>query len=112
MDYNKFRYEKQKKEKEALKKQKANMSELKEFRLSPVIDVGDFETKLKNATKYLQKGDRVKITIRFKGRQMAHTELGRDVLLKFAAELSEVADIESQPKLEGRNMTMILAPKK
>ena len=65
MDYNKFRYEKQKKAKEALKKQKANMSELKEYRLSPVIDVGDFETKLRNATKYLEKGDRIKITIRF-----------------------------------------------
>jgi len=65
MDYNKFRYEKQKKAKEALKKQKASMSELKEYRLSPVIDVGDFETKLRDATKYLEKGDRIKLTIRF-----------------------------------------------
>ena len=112
MDYNKFRYEKQKKEKEALKRQKANMSELKEFRLSPVIDVGDFETKLKQVTKYLQKGDKIKLSIRFKGRQMAHTEIGKDVLLRFSARLSELSDIEQQPKLDGRSMTMLLTPKK
>ena len=112
MDYNKFRYEKQKKAKEALKKQKANMSELKEYRLSPVIDVGDFETKLRNATKYLQKGDRIKLTIRFKGRQMAHTELGKEVLERFADRVSEYADIEQNPKLDGRTMTMLLTPKK
>ena len=85
MDYNKYKYERAKKEKEALKKQRANMSELKEFRLSPVIDVGDFETKIKQVTKYLEKGDRIKVTIRFKGRKMAHTEMGKDVLLKFVA---------------------------
>lgn len=112
MDYNKFRYEKQKKEKEALKRQKANMSELKEYRLSPVIDVGDFETKLRNATKYLEKGDRIKLTVRFKGRQMAHTELGKEVLERFAARVSEIADIEQKPKLDGRTMTMLLVPKK
>ena len=112
MDYNKYRYEKQKKEKEALKKQKANRSELKEYRLSPVIDVGDFETKLKNATKYLQKGDRVKLTIRFKGRQMAHTELGKEVIERFADRVSEFADIDQRPKLDGRTMTCVLVPKK
>ena len=112
MDYNKYRYEKQKKAKEALKKQKANMSELKEYRLSPVIDIGDFETKLRNATKYLQKGDKVKLTVRFKGRQMAHTELGREVLDRFAERVSEYADIEQKPKLDGRTMTMMLIPKK
>ena len=112
MDYNKFRYEKQKKEKEALKRQKANMSELKEFRLSPVIDVGDFETKLKNATKYLEKGDRIKLTIRFKGRQMAHTELGKEVLERFADRVKDYADVEQSPKLDGKTMTMLLAPKK
>ena len=112
MDYNKYRYEKQKKEKEALKKQKANRSELKEYRLSPVIDVGDFETKLKNATKYLLKGDRVKLTIRFKGRQMAHTELGKEVLDRFADRVKEIADVEQSPKLDGRTMTCVLAPKK
>ena len=112
MDYNKYKYEKSKKEKEALKRQKANMSELKEFRLSPVIDVGDFETKLKQVTKYLQKGDKIKLSIRFKGRQMAHTEIGKDVLLRFSARLSELSDIEQQPKLDGRSMTMLLTPKK
>ena len=112
MDYNKFRYEKQKKAKEALKKQKANMSELKEYRLSPVIDVGDFETKLRNATKYLEKGDRIKLTIRFKGRQMAHTELGKEVLERFADRVKDNADLEQKPKLDGRTMTMLLVPKK
>ena len=112
MDYNKYKYEKSKKEKEALKRQKANMSELKEFRLSPVIDIGDFETKLKQVTKYLQKGDKIKLSIRFKGRQMAHTEIGKDVLLRFSARLSELSDIEQQPKLDGRSMTMLLTPKK
>ena len=112
MDYNKFRYEKQKKQKEALKRQKANMSELKEYRLSPVIDVGDFETKLRNATKYLEKGDRIKLSVRFKGRQMAHTELGKEVLDKFADRVQDIADIEQKPKLEGRTMTCVLIPKK
>lgn len=112
MDYNKYRYERQKKAKEALKKQKANMSELKEFRLSPVIDIGDFETKLRNATKYLQKGDRIKLTIRFKGRQMAHTELGKEVLLRFADKVKDYAEVGEMPKLDGRTMTMMLLPKK
>lgn len=112
MDYNKFRYEKQKKAKEALKKQKANMSELKEYRLSPVIDIGDFETKLRNATKYLEKGDRIKLTIRFKGRQMAHTELGKEVLERFADRVKDYADVEQNPKLDGRTMTCVLVPRK
>ena len=112
MDYNKFRYEKQKKQKEALKKQRENNKEIKEYQLSVTIDVHDFETRKKNAAEYLKKGHKIKVSLRFKGRQMAHTELGRDVLLKFAEELSEVADKESEPKLEGRNMTMMLAPKK
>ena len=112
MDYNKFRYEKRKKEKENIRKQKANVSELKEFRLSPVIDVGDFETKLRNATKYLEKGDRIKLTIRFKGRQMAHTELGNEVLERFASRVEDIADIEQKPNLDGRVMTMLLVPKK
>ncbi len=112
MDYNKYRYERQKKEKEASKKQRANKSELKEFRLSPVIDVGDFETKLKNVTKYLQKGDKIKLSIRFKGRQMAHTDLGREVLEKFASRLEDISTIEQKAKLDGRSMTMLLIPKK
>ena len=112
MDYNKYRYERQKKEKEALKKQRAPQAELKEFRLSPVIDVGDFETKLRNVIKYLQKGDKIKLTIRFKGRQMAHTELGKEVLEKFANRTLDYATIDQHPKLDGRTMTMFLVPKK
>jgi len=112
MDYNKFKYERNKKEKEAMKKQRANMVETKEFRLSPVIDVGDFETKLKNVTKYLNKGDKIKLSIRFKGRQMAHTDLGKDVLEKFAARLDDISVIEQKAKLDGRSMTLVLAPKK
>ena len=112
MDYNKFKYEKAKKEKEALKKQKQSLAELKEFRLSPTIDVGDFETKLRNVRKYIEKGDKVRVVIRFKGRQMAHTELGKEVLLKFAEKLSDVALISEEPKLDGRSMTMLLTQKK
>jgi len=112
MDYNKFRYEKNKKEKEALKRQKANMIETKEFRLSSVIDVGDFETKIRQVTKYLQKGDKIKVTIRFKGRQMAHTELGTEVMERFADRLKDLADITDKPSLDGRTMTMLLTPKK
>ena len=110
MDYNKFKYEKSKKQKEARKRQQANMTELKEYRLSPVIDVGDFETKLRNASKYLEKGHKVKLSIRFKGRQVAHPELGEEVMNKFASRVSEIATIEQKAKLEGRNMTMLLTP--
>ena len=112
MDYNKYRYIKNRKEKENIKRQKANMSETKEFRLSPVIDVGDFETKIKQVTKYLQKGAKIKVTIRFKGRQMAHTELGIDVMNKFAERLSDISVVADEAKLDGRTMTMMLAPKK
>ena len=112
MDYNKYRYLKNKKEKENIKRQKANMVETKEFRLSSVIDVGDFETKLKQVTKYLQKGAKIKVTIRFKGRQMSHTELGEEVLERFADRLKEIAVVSEPPKLDGRTMTMMLAPKK
>ena len=112
MDYNKYRYEKQKKLKEQQKRQRENNKELKEYQLSVTIDIGDFNTRKKNAYDYLVKGHKIKASIRFKGRQMAHTELGKDVLMKLATELEEVAQIESAPKLEGRTMTMILAPKK
>jgi translation initiation factor IF-3 len=112
MDYNKYRYEKQKKQKEANKKQRQSNLVLKEFRLSPVIDKHDFDTKLKNVRKYLEKGSKIKITIRFKGRQMAHPELGEEVMYRFANELSDVADIEQQPKIDGRSMIMILITKK
>jgi len=112
MDYNKYRYLKNKKEKENIKRQKANMVETKEYRLSPRIDVGDFETKLRQVSNYLKKGAKIKLTIRFRGREMAHTEIGSEVLQNFAARLNDIAVITDEPKLDGRTMTMMLAPKK
>ena len=112
MDYNKYKYERNKREKEALKKQRASMQELKEFRLSPSIDVGDFETKLKQVTKYLEKGDKIKLSIRFRGRQLAHTELGKEVLERFADRLKDISEIEQEAKLDGKSMIMLLMPKK
>ncbi len=112
IDYNKFKYEKQKKAKEAMKKQRESNKELKEYRLSVTIDVGDFNTRKKNAGEYLKKGHKIKAFIRFKGRQMAKPEIGEQVLKRFAEELSEVSVIEQVAKLEGRQMFMILAPKK
>jgi translation initiation factor IF-3 len=112
MDYNKYKYEKQKKQKEAQKKQRETNKEVKEYRLSVVIDVHDFETRKKNAASYLEKGHKIKGLVRFKGRQMAHPELGKDVLLKFADSLSDYADLETEPKMEGKSMYIILAPKK
>ncbi len=112
MDYNKYRYEKQKKVKEQQKRQRENMKELKEYRLTAKIDIGDFETRKKNAHDYLIKGHKVKGSIRFKGREMAHTEIGLEVLNRFANELSDVSEVEQKPVLEGRNMSIILAPKK
>ena len=111
MDYNKYKYEKQKKLKETQKKQRESNKELKEYRLSVTIDVGDFETRRRNAQSYLEKGHKIKAFIRFKGRQMARPELGKDVLLRFADALSEYSTIETEPKLDGRQMAMILAPK-
>lgn len=110
MDYNKYKYERAKKAKESKKKQQANNAELKEYRLSPVIDIGDFDTKVRNASKYLMKGHKVKLSIRFKGRQIIHPELGEDVMNRFAEKIEEFAIVEQKAKLEGRNMTMLLAP--
>ena len=110
MDYNKYRYEKQKKVKEAQKKQREANKDIKEYRLSPVIDVGDFETRRRNAESYLKKGHKIKAFIRFKGRQMARPEIGQEILLKFADGLKEDSVIETEPKMEGRQMWMILAP--
>ena len=112
MDYNKFKYEKKKKTKEAQKKQRETMIETKEFRLSVTIDKHDFDTRVNNAKKALLKGDKVKATIRFKGRQIAHPELAYDVLNRFAMTLEEVAEVEIQPKMEGRGIFMQLTPKK
>lgn len=110
MDYNKYRYEKQKKQKEALKKQRENNTELKEFRLSVNIDVHDFNTRVNQVIKYLQKGHKIKAAIRFRGREMAHTELGKEVLEKFANAVSEYGVIDQKPTLEMRNMYMMIIP--
>ena len=112
MDYNKFRYEKKKKAKEALKKQRETLVDIKEFRLSVTIDIHDFNTRVVNARKHLEKGAKIKASIRFKGRQIAHPELAKDVLIKFSDELSDIAEIEIMPKLEGRTMWLQLTPKK
>ena len=109
MDYGKYRFELQKKEKEARKNQK--IISLKEVRLSPTIDEHDFNTKLRNAHKFLQKGDKVKASIRFKGRAITHKEIGQRVLDRFSAECSELATVEQAPKMDGRSMFLILAPK-
>lgn len=112
MDYNRYKYENKKKQKENMKRQRENNLETKEYRLSVSIDIHDFNTRLKNASKYLEKGHKIKVTIMFRGRQMAHTELGRDVLLRFAEAVKDIAVVEQKPKLEGRFMTMLLAPNK
>ena len=108
MDYGKYRYEQQKKEKEARKKQR--VINVKEVRVSPGIGEHDFETKLRQARKFLEKGDKVKASVRFRGRAITHKELGQEVLERLAKELSEVSAIESRPNMEGRQMFMMLAP--
>ncbi len=110
MDYNKFKYEQQRKQREARKHQK--VVSLKEIRLSPKIDIHDFETKLRNGRKFLEKGDKLKISIRFRGREMAYTNQGREVMKKFAEKCEDLASIESRAKLDGRNMFMTITPKK
>lgn len=112
MDYNKFKYESKKKLKENKKKQRETNLEMKEYRLSVSIDIHDFDTRVKNSSKYLNKGHKVKATIRFRGREHAHPELGKEVLLRFADTLSDVADLEQTPKLDGSFMSIILTPKK
>ena len=108
MDYGKFRYEQQKKDKEARKKQK--VINLKEIRLSPTIEEHDFNTKLGHAKKFLAKEDKVKVSIRFKGRAITHKDIGRKVLERFAEELKEDGQIEQRPKMEGRSMFLVVAP--
>ena len=109
MDYGKYRFEQSKREKEARKNQ--HVIEVKEIRMSPSIGENDFNTKLKNAQKFLRDGDRVKVTVRFRGREMAHTNIGEQLLRKFAEQCAELANLDKQPKLEGRNMSMFLSPK-
>lgn len=109
MDYGKFRYEQSKKEKEARKNQK--IINTKEIRLSPTIDENDFQTKLRSTTKFIKAGDKVKCTVRFRGREIAHNSIGEKLLDRLAKELEDISVVERRPKLEGRNMIMILAPK-
>lgn len=110
IDYGKYRFEAQKKAKEAKKNQK--IQDTKEIRLSPVIDKNDINTKLKNARKFIEKGDKLKVSMRFRGRQMAHTALGKEIMKEFIAGIEDIAVVEKEPKLEGNNMIMYIAPKK
>ena len=109
MDIGKYKYEQSKREREARKKQR--IINVKEVKLRPNIEDHDFETKTKNAIRFLQDGDKVKVTIMFRGRELSHPELGRELLTRVAALVKEMANIEKDPKLEGKNMTMILSPK-
>ena len=109
VDYGKYRYEQARKEKEARKKQKT--IEIKEIRLSPNIDTNDLNTKINAAKKFLTKGDKVKVTLRFRGREMAHMNASKHILDDFAEALIEIAVVEKPAKVEGRSMTMFLAPK-
>ena len=109
LDYGKFRFEQAKREKEARKNQK--VVEIKEIRLSSNIDVGDFNTKVNHAKRFLQDGNKVKASIRFRGREMAHTDNGYDVMKRFEEACAEFGAVEKAAKLEGRNMLMFLAPK-
>ncbi len=109
MNYGKFRFEQSKREKEAKKNQ--HVVEIKEIRMSPGIDVGDFNTKLKNAQKFIADGNRVKVSVRFRGREMAHTDIGRDLLNRFAEQCAETAALDKSAKMEGRMMSIFLSPK-
>jgi translation initiation factor IF-3 len=109
MDYGKYRFEQSKREKEAKKNQ--HVIEVKEIRMSPSIGENDFNTKLKNGQKFLAGGDRLKVTVRFRGREMAHTNIGEQLLRDFAAKCADIANLDKQPKLEGRNMSIFLSPK-
>lgn len=110
MDYGKYKYEQQKKEREQRKNQKT--IDVKEIRLSPTIDDHDFNTKLRQGRKFLEKdGDKVKATIRFRGRAITHKDIGREVLERFAEETKDVGDIEQKPKMDGRSMFLMIAPK-
>ena len=110
VDYGKYKYEQTRREKEAKKKQK--VIEIKEIRLSPNIDTNDLNTKMNAARKFLSKGDKVKVTLRFRGREMAHMNSSKHILDEFAENLADVATIEKAPKVEGRSMTMFLTEKR
>ncbi len=108
MDYSKFCYEQEQKQKAARKKQ--SIIVVKEMKMRPKIDIHDYDTKKKHVVRFLQQGNKVKVTIMFRGREMTHTELGLNLLNKLAEELAEMATVEARPRLDGRNMTMVLAP--
>ena len=108
MDFGKFKYETQKKEAEARKKQK--VIEIKEVKFRPNTDIHDYEVKMRNVYKFIENGDKVKITMRFRGREMAHQELGRDLLLRVAEDTKEIGKVENMPKIEGRQMVMLIGP--
>ena len=110
VDYGKFRYEQMRREKEARKKQK--VTEVKEIRLSPNIDMNDLNTKANQARKFLAKGDKVKVSLRFRGREMAHVNVGREILNDFFEKLEDIAVVDKPAKMEGRSMVMILTEKK
>jgi len=109
MDYGKYRFEQLKREKEARRNQ--HVVEIKEIRMSPGIGENDFNVKLKNGQKFLREGDRLKVAVRFRGREMAHTEIGEELLLKFADKCSDISTMDKNPKLDGRHMSMFLSPK-
>ena len=109
VDYGKLRYEEQKTKNAAKKKQKS--AELKEIKMRPNIDTHDYEVKTRSMTRFFEDGDKVKVTLRFRGREMAHQHLGMELLQKVKAEFEEVAKVELEPKLEGRQMTMVMAPR-
>ena len=109
MDHGKFIFEQKKKKAQEKKKQK--QTQVKEIKLRPGTEEGDYQVKLRNLTRFLENGDKTKVTIRFRGREMAHRELGMDVLERIAGDLDEIANVEQRAKLEGRQMTMVLAPK-
>ena len=108
MDFGKYKYEQQKRESEARKKQK--VIEVKEIKFRPGTDTHDYEVKMRSVYKFLQNGDKVKITLRFRGREMAHQDLGRDLLNRVAEDVKEMGEVENMPKVEGRQMTMMIGP--
>ncbi|PVE45451.1 translation initiation factor IF-3 [Pararhodobacter sp.] len=109
MDFGKFKYEQQKREAEARKKQK--IIEIKEIKFRPGTDTHDYDVKMRAVQKFLEEGDKVKVTLRFKGREMAHQELGMELLNRVASDVTEIGKIENMPKLEGRQMVMMIAPR-
>lgn len=110
MDFGKFKYDQQKRESEARKKQKT--FEIKEVKFRPNTDIHDYDVKMRNVSRFLENGDKVKVTLRFRGREMAHQNLGRELLERVAADVEEIGKVENMPKMEGRQMVMMIGPTK